>query len=651
MKANLNTGNNIILSVGMIVRNEAGNLAACLDAIQPLLKGVRSELVIVDTGSNDATVEIARRYTDKVYFFQWVNSFSAARNYGLDKCVGDWFMFLDADDVFAEGLEEMIAFFNNPKLSKKYNTGTYMTRNYNSGEKNDYSEFMQTRIFRREAGMRFTGRVHEAFGANPPVYNFKTYDYHTGYIFDEPGTEEAKSKRNMDLLKLDIEDNPTDLRNYDLAVRNTLDREEKAAFAKRAEELLHEAPADSKYLPMLYHCLITYHTSHDKDTARALGEEFLEKFAGWNDVIFAEIYASLVYLYQVIDEFDKAADAYFKYTEYLKRYENNELDVDSLRFINPVYLSKSARITVGELAIRCAMKAKNYSHDTAYDIWAGMDYLAQPVKRFRDMAENLRKIAMDAKRFTKLSGIYDAVLRQGDRDRVKIMEEMLEKLLFANIGSTVFEDDFTGNSGRFFALTEIMRLVNAESPAALLKLQIFLDGEANFSMHFSEAIYLAMKLGADLTSYIDRVNSELISWQLSRAAEFHKDFPELIVAYGDPENFTASVKQLYWLTSAYEKAVYVAEKLKKEKKTVLYDRFSYLIAVFVINIYNPALLNDNDVGALPALHRFGYRMSAAFGAKGEGDMVGYVRCLSAALAENKNMNDLISTLLANLETK
>ena len=68
------------LSIAMMVKNEEKYLQECLEALQPLREAVDSELIIVDTGSEDRTVEIARQFTDKVYFHRWNNDFAAMRN-------------------------------------------------------------------------------------------------------------------------------------------------------------------------------------------------------------------------------------------------------------------------------------------------------------------------------------------------------------------------------------------------------------------------------------------------------------------------------------------------------------------------------------------------------------------------------------------
>ena len=76
------------LSIGMIVKNEEKYLDRCLAAIQPILDSIISELIIADTGSTDSTVEIAKKYTDNVFHFEWINDFAASINSTLDRAKG-----------------------------------------------------------------------------------------------------------------------------------------------------------------------------------------------------------------------------------------------------------------------------------------------------------------------------------------------------------------------------------------------------------------------------------------------------------------------------------------------------------------------------------------------------------------------------------
>jgi len=79
----------------MIVKNEEQNIAQCLSS----MAGAVDEIIIADTGSTDGTVDIARRFTDKIHHFEWINDFAAARNFAFSHGGMDYLMWLDADDI------------------------------------------------------------------------------------------------------------------------------------------------------------------------------------------------------------------------------------------------------------------------------------------------------------------------------------------------------------------------------------------------------------------------------------------------------------------------------------------------------------------------------------------------------------------------
>jgi glycosyltransferase involved in cell wall biosynthesis len=83
------------VSLTMIVRDEESNLPHCLQSV----RGLFDEIVVVDTGSRDRTIEIARSYGARVSQFAWVDDFAAARNASLARASGDFAFWLDADDV------------------------------------------------------------------------------------------------------------------------------------------------------------------------------------------------------------------------------------------------------------------------------------------------------------------------------------------------------------------------------------------------------------------------------------------------------------------------------------------------------------------------------------------------------------------------
>ena len=86
------------LSVCMIVKNEEAVIGRCLNCVCKFA----DQIIVVDTGSADNTVEEVKKFTDNVYFFKWCDDFSAARNFSLEKADCEYVMWLDADDVISD---------------------------------------------------------------------------------------------------------------------------------------------------------------------------------------------------------------------------------------------------------------------------------------------------------------------------------------------------------------------------------------------------------------------------------------------------------------------------------------------------------------------------------------------------------------------
>ena len=144
-------------SLCMIVRDEEDVLERCLSSAA----GLFDEIVIVDTGSKDRTCEIARQFTDKVYDFEWVDDFAAARNFAFSKASGDYLMWLDADDVI-EG--ENYRLFEELFRDIERTHPDVVMLAYNvafEGERVTLS-YERERVLRAEAGFWFEGAVHEA---------------------------------------------------------------------------------------------------------------------------------------------------------------------------------------------------------------------------------------------------------------------------------------------------------------------------------------------------------------------------------------------------------------------------------------------------------------------------------------------------------
>lgn len=95
------------LSVALITLNEEANLSRTLESVMPLVSEGRGEIIVVDSGSTDRTLEIARSYGAKVFLETW-KGFAAQKNSAIQKSSGDWVLQLDADEALEPGLAEEI---------------------------------------------------------------------------------------------------------------------------------------------------------------------------------------------------------------------------------------------------------------------------------------------------------------------------------------------------------------------------------------------------------------------------------------------------------------------------------------------------------------------------------------------------------------
>jgi glycosyltransferase involved in cell wall biosynthesis len=98
----------VTLSVVLITLNEEANLPRTLESVMPLVRDGQGEVVVVDSGSTDGTLEIARAHRAKVFVEPW-KGFAAQKNSAMDKASGDWVLQLDADEALEPELAEEIA--------------------------------------------------------------------------------------------------------------------------------------------------------------------------------------------------------------------------------------------------------------------------------------------------------------------------------------------------------------------------------------------------------------------------------------------------------------------------------------------------------------------------------------------------------------
>ncbi|MBE1447428.1 glycosyltransferase [Paenibacillus sp. OAS669] len=196
------------VSLCMIVKNEERYLRKCLDSV----KGFVDEIIIVDTGSTDRTLEIANEFNAKVSAFEWIHDFSAARNFAIQQASCDYILQLDADEYLEDGatLQEDIA------SDKDYYSVTI------KNHKSDGGSFAHqaVRLFKNRAELHYIGKLHEHLNILDPSLTLSSGDAsslinHLGYL-DDTVQEKNKVERNYEIMLKELEANPSPYSLYNM---------------------------------------------------------------------------------------------------------------------------------------------------------------------------------------------------------------------------------------------------------------------------------------------------------------------------------------------------------------------------------------------------------------------------------------------------
>ena len=194
------------ISVCIIAKNEEQHIEECLKRLKPF----HYEIVLVDTGSTDNTLKIAAKYTDKIYHFDWVHDFSAAKNYAVSQASNDWILSIDCDEYLESIDEKRLS-----GLMKQHpeEAGRILLRNrFQQSGLTSIENVRLCRFFNRKI-YHFTGAIHEQVTRKDTAFHEVLQSVHTfaapitvlhvGYDGSEEEMQ-AKSRRNIALLEQEL---------------------------------------------------------------------------------------------------------------------------------------------------------------------------------------------------------------------------------------------------------------------------------------------------------------------------------------------------------------------------------------------------------------------------------------------------------------
>jgi len=191
------------LTVCIIARNEEENIKRALASAKPHAP----EILVVDTGSTDATMDVARSMGANVLQFPWTDDFSAARNFALEHASGEWVLMLDADEAIREDTAGQL-----PALLARKGVDAYRVNLVNISQGKAAPPVPITRLFRNKPFYRYHGAIHEQIvdtivNAKGKVLDCPLVIEHYGYSAAED-FRKSRRERNLRLLEREVREHP-----------------------------------------------------------------------------------------------------------------------------------------------------------------------------------------------------------------------------------------------------------------------------------------------------------------------------------------------------------------------------------------------------------------------------------------------------------
>ena len=295
---------NSTISLCMIVKNEEENLPRCLYSIKDYV----DEIIIVDTGSTDRTVEIANDFGAKVFIHPWEGNFSKARNYSLKYATCDWILILDADHE----LEKADAHKLSETIKDKEANYVFFRVYDTYKESKNLAVYDFGLLFRNHLGFHYSGIVHNALITTDAIIKKSNIRiYHHGYNLSEEKMDE-KFERTSTLLKKQIETdshNPVPHMYLGISYMDRRMYESAIKHSKRAISLSEDNGSNKiDFLVSYYIVSAAYFELNEFKESEIYALKSVEM-----DNSYLDGYCLLAFAYYNLKEYDKFIEASEKY--------------------------------------------------------------------------------------------------------------------------------------------------------------------------------------------------------------------------------------------------------------------------------------------------------------------------------------------------
>ncbi|MBM7623039.1 sulfotransferase [Sporohalobacter salinus] len=626
------------LSIGMMVKNEEKHLRECLESLTPIREAIDSELVIIDTGSDDNTVAIAEEFTDRVYFHEWNDHFAEMRNKVIDYCEGDWIFVIDGDEVVKDPTG-LINFFKTG-LEDKYNTGLAEQRSYTDSRESHFGSLLMPRLFRLDGDFHYEGAVHNQPIFKNPVVDLEVTLLHYGYDSNDPELMERKFERTASILKQELEENPENIYYlYQLSKSYGMhqDHEEALEYIEKAYNILKEKEVDlENYLYVYSQYVNKLLTDNQFKQAKKICNEAIEIREGYLDFYYFKAGS--------LSKLGENEKAIYNYNVYLSLIDNylGTLSRKDMAFVDTTLALEN--VAYSELA-RLYYKEENYREAVKYGLLVEEDRLQLALPW-------LIKAYLQLKKYEELKDYYINNLKSSSKELQEIFWEEIEnaKLNLEQVNNEILVELFADIEGKYGLLNRVRLKLNSD--------QINKDNELiskieslelnGLSYYYGDLIYYLLRLDYPIIELLVVTRESVISQFLGYLSEARDDIYELLLSFLKDQSKLNNIKQSR-VVKVIAKFLLIKDKIKLEDYKFVFNKYITAGINYLKGIYSDYIIdNQLDYELDNNEDEFLLKMKLAKECKNSDDLL-YVRYLKEALNKFPAMKKGISLLVSEIK--
>lgn len=638
-----------LVTISMLVSNRIDTVEKCFESFRPLLEQIPSEFIAVDTvgdENSDGSIDVARRYADKIVHFEWCDDFAKARNAGLKEARGKWLIYLDDDEWFDDA-GPLIDFFSKPELYENYDRVSMMEHSYNSATQIDYESSGFSRITVLTPEAKFVNPVHELLKGivYRNEYDLKgTFVHHVGYIGK---LSDKKTDRNRKIMDAELEKHPDNLHLWLQQIAGvgsdadeTLELSEKAVFELRRLGLSDWKNQD--WIEIFLYRMKSYARLRMWDELDENVDEFLKHVKN----PFFRGLAAIFELSRNLDDIgiEKTSDWIHIYFDAVKYYVNRDEKEVSYFFSSDI--NKANVYKIATMYFNLCLKESQDSYDDIKKMILDVPWHICSQKRSDVLAFSLRQS-----------------INEEDKETVKFLcdafmhDESMSKEFFKQLDRVDIGIESETAQEKFDQLIESIDVSSdslwikqhARKKVSEDELEQSLSDETTFAYPNEDLVRICVKNGIPPQKYVEGVSFEEVEESVGAIVakeENHLDRIPLFAA--EIENvWQFSVQRNYLLASLRKRYIFqgtmVLNKVLDESEKYCRNMIEY-----AKGIYLPELC-DSESELLPKEIRFAGLFGKALKLKKSGKLRGCLAYLQQALDVFNESETLIRRIIQSVE--